>query len=464
MFRQHIAEKAFALFKKKKSLYEIRSVAATFDIGRELGKGAFGIVFQGLERTTGRKVAIKEIKYTEKHDIIDKEVIFLAQMHHENIAEMVRAFRPSKKSDMVYIAMELCTGGELFDAIIQHSYLTEGIARQVTYEILSAIEYCHARRIAHLDLKPENIILASPWKGPGQTFPPVKLIDWGLASSFEDFETCPCMIKGTPTYVAPEVLQRHYDQRADIWSIGVIVYVMISGDVPFYGETTGDLFENIQTAEPSYNADDGWDKVSDNCKSFIQRLLAKSPTMRPIATGALNLEWLQTTVDTVRPETSLVRLRRYTHQNKLKRVILFDFAQRSSPKSVKRAAAIFKKMSGGDDRISLNNLRKGLLEFLGQSYIADIPDIVIGLDLNNDRHVDVNEFIVAMMAPHYTTRFRLQRFFLNSNVESTLTLHGLIRFFGSRSKAKKIFRRIDTDKDGVISMREFVDWFLKDEH
>ena len=119
----------------------------------------------------------------------------MAIMHHENIAELVRAFRPTKQSKIVYIAMELCNGGELFDAIIQHEHLSESIAKQVSYEMLSAIEYCHSRRVAHMDLKPENIVLSALWEGPGQRFPPIKLIDWGLASSFDEFSKCPCSQK-----------------------------------------------------------------------------------------------------------------------------------------------------------------------------------------------------------------------------------------------------------------------------
>jgi serine/threonine protein kinase len=274
----------------------------------KLGNGAFGEVFKAKDLDTQKFVAVKEINWNKKtKKTIIRETEILSRMHHKNIAELVEAFRRSKKSSKVYIAMELCTGGELFDAISERGHLTEGITKKVIHEVLEALVYCHGLSVAHLDLKPENIILSERWAGPPAPFPSIKLIDWGLASEFKDFRTCPdtCHLKGTPDYIAPEVFTNEYTEKADLWSVGVIIFVMLQGGFPFDPmpldenghrilDSKGRVVLNIPNAK-AIKALNVWEGYSNEAKAFIKRLLSVNPDNRPSSAEALSDPWFSST-------------------------------------------------------------------------------------------------------------------------------------------------------------------------
>ena len=139
---------------------------------------------------------------------------------------------------------------------------------------------------------------------------------------------------------------------------------------------------------------------------------------------------------------------------------MLDIAQRTNTASAIRAASIFKKIAGQETKISMPDLRRGILEYIGKDDVLDLSEIIRGLDLNDDQFVDVNEFIVSMLAPHYTTRERLQRFFMDNDMINKLTVERIALFIGGKSKAMKCFRSMDVDQNGVISMEEFVNWLL----
>jgi len=198
------------------------------------GKGSFGQVFKTKDKETGKNVAIKLINWhdssqTQQNRII-QEVAILRLLSenggHENIAKIVKAFKYSTNITDVFIAMEYCSGGELLTFIERHlqsrSFIRESLVKKVIKQILSALVYSHAKGIAHLDIKPENVLFTDE-------FPSIKLIDWGLSSRFEDFKSCPttCPKKGTPSYAAPEIFTKHYNQKADLYSVGALMYVMV---------------------------------------------------------------------------------------------------------------------------------------------------------------------------------------------------------------------------------------------
>lgn len=276
----------------------------------KLGTGAFGIVFKAVDSETGTDVAVKEINWPKKKTVQDdiiKETEILSKLHHKNIAKMVKAFRHSKRSEKVYIAMELCSGGELFDIVVERAHLTEESAKKVTKEMLSALVYCHEMQVAHLDLKPENIILSEKAnKDKSKPLPPIKLIDWGLSSEFKDFNTCPltCRTKGTPAYIAPEVFSGYYNEKADLWSVGVIVMVLLTGEYPYNDplpiDKNGDFIrdENGHWVSVLPTEDDisalefrSGSGMSVESLAFIKKLLTVSPASRPSAAEALKDPW-----------------------------------------------------------------------------------------------------------------------------------------------------------------------------
>ena len=206
------------------------------------GEGTYGLVFKAKDNETGENVAIKKIVWPSdetKQNRIIQEVEFLKLLSenggHENIAKFVKAFKYSTNITDVFIAMEYCSGGELI-TYIEHlcqngTIMNELSVKKVIKEVLSALVYSHAKGIAHLDIKPENVLFIEP-PAHDSPLPSIKLVDWGLSSRFEDFKSCPttCPKKGTPSYTAPEIFTKHYNQKADIYSVGALMYVMIMCD------------------------------------------------------------------------------------------------------------------------------------------------------------------------------------------------------------------------------------------
>jgi calcium-dependent protein kinase len=152
-------------------------------------------------------------------------------------------------------------------------------------QVLSCINYCHQNHIVHRDLKPENILLEA-----NKNFDEIKIIDFGTSLVFAEGKTLDEKL-GTPYYIAPEVLNKKYDSKCDIWSIGVITYIVLSGIPPFNGPTDKDIMKKVKEAKYSFS-DPVWAKISDECKDFIAKLLTKDKDKRPSAEEALKHKWL----------------------------------------------------------------------------------------------------------------------------------------------------------------------------
>jgi len=184
--------------------------------------------------------------------------------------------------------MELVTGGELFDRIVEKGSYSEEDAKELVRKIVSAVEYLHSKGIAHRDLKPENLLVKSL-----ENDTEVKIADFGL-SKIIDQEKMMQTACGTPGYVAPEVLQAEgYGEEVDMWSIGVITYILLCGFPPFYSESVPEVFEQIMKAEYDYPAE-YWDDISDDAKDFINHLLVVDVKKRLTAKKALEHAWLKT--------------------------------------------------------------------------------------------------------------------------------------------------------------------------
>jgi len=180
--------------------------------------------------------------------------------------------------------MELITGGELFDQIVQRGTYSERDAANVVRQILEAVEYLHNNGIAHRDLKPENLLCS----GPNNEV--IKVTDFGLSKDFGSATlktSC-----GTPDYVAPEVLKgTAYDNSVDIWSIGVITYILLCGFPPFYGNNDQQIFEKIMRADYDFPSPD-WDGISNDAKEFISAILVLDCNKRPTASECLEAPWI----------------------------------------------------------------------------------------------------------------------------------------------------------------------------
>ncbi|XP_064524480.1 death-associated protein kinase 2 isoform X3 [Pseudopipra pipra] len=274
------------------AFFKQQQVEDVYDIGEELGSGQFAIVKKCQERSTGVEYAAKFIKKRQSRasrrgvsrEEIQREVTILQQVLHPNIVKLHDIYE--NKTDVVLI-LELVSGGELFDFLAQKESLSEEEATRFIKQILDGVNYLHSKKIAHFDLKPENIMLLDK----NIPIPHIKLIDFGLAHKIEDgveFKN----IFGTPEFVAPEIV--NYEPlglAADMWSIGVITYILLSGASPFLGETKQETLANITAVNYDFD-EEFFSNTSDLAKDFIQKLLVKDTRKRLTIQEALSHPWI----------------------------------------------------------------------------------------------------------------------------------------------------------------------------
>jgi len=258
-----------------------------YEFKNELGRGAFSIVYLGVHKATGNKFAVKVINKKDLGKDYEKnlkmEVDILKKVNHPNIIALKELFDTPEK---LYLVMELVTGGELFDKIVEKGSYTEAEASTLVRKIVSAVSYLHNIDIVHRDLKPENLLLKR-----ADDDLEVALADFGL-SKIVGAQMMMQTACGTPSYVAPEVLNASgYGKEVDMWSIGVITYILLCGFPPFYGDTVPEIFEQIMEANFDY-PEEYWGSVSKEAKDFINKLLVVETSDRLSAEGSLKHPWL----------------------------------------------------------------------------------------------------------------------------------------------------------------------------
>ncbi|XP_040981638.1 death-associated protein kinase 2-like isoform X2 [Aquila chrysaetos chrysaetos] len=269
------------------------NVEDLYELLEKLGSGHFGVVKRCRERSTGTFYAAKFVKTRRcrgsrlglERAQVEREVAILRQLDHPNIMRLHDLF--VSKAEMVLV-LELIGGGELFDFIAEKEMLSEEEAIEFLGQILRGVEYLHAHHIAHFDLKPENIMLQEkhvpkPW---------VKIIDFGLAQHLEDGVTFKSLC-GTPQYIAPEVINYEpLSSATDMWSIGVITYILLSGLSPFQGETDAETLSNVVAGTYEFE-ERCFSQTSEMAKDFIQQLLVKEPGHRMTAAECLVHPWIK---------------------------------------------------------------------------------------------------------------------------------------------------------------------------
>ncbi|KAL0978527.1 hypothetical protein UPYG_G00171710 [Umbra pygmaea] len=268
-------------WKKKTS-----DVKENYDFKDILGTGAFSEVVLAEEKRTQKLVAIKCIpkKALEgKENSIENEIAVLHKLKHANIVSLEDIF---ESKSHLYLVMQLVSGGELFDRIVEKGFYTEKDASKLIQQILDAVKYLHDMGIVHRDLKPENLLYYSMDEDSK-----IMISDFGL-SKIEGSGSVMSTACGTPGYVAPEVLaQKPYSKAVDCWSIGVISYILLCGYPPFYDENDAKLFEQILKAEYEFDSP-YWDDISDSAKDFIVHLMEKEPMIRYTCDQALQHPWI----------------------------------------------------------------------------------------------------------------------------------------------------------------------------
>jgi serine/threonine protein kinase len=252
-----------------------------------LGEGHHGSVRQCIDRSTGKHYAVKTIcKSAPSVDVrgIQREVSLLESLKHGRIVQLEDVF---EDSEYVHLITELCFGGELFDRIVScEGCFSEQEAARILYQLLDSVSYLHKMGVVHRDIKPENILFET-----NEEDSDIKLIDFGLARKHNSREKPMSTIVGTPYYLAPEVLAKSYDKACDLWSIGVIAYILLCGYPPFNGADNKEVYASVKRGVYYFPSAE-WQHVSHAAKDFVMRLLQTDPRKRMTAEQALSHPWI----------------------------------------------------------------------------------------------------------------------------------------------------------------------------
>ncbi|KAG8374846.1 hypothetical protein BUALT_Bualt10G0038000 [Buddleja alternifolia] len=260
-------------------------------LGDQLGWGRFGIIRECCDKLTGEVLACKSIskeRLVTEDDVcsVKLEIEILTKLcGHENVVDLKAVY---EEEDHVHLLMELCAGGELFHRIEKKGRLSEHEAQIIFKQLMEVLMYCHDNGIVHRDLKPENILLVSK-----SSSSPIKLADFGLATHIKPGQALHGTV-GSPFYIAPEVLMGGYNEAADVWSAGVILYILLSGMPPFWGKTKSTIFEAVRAANLCFHSDP-WDHISLSAKDLILGMLCFDPSKRLTAAQVLAHSWTKDT-------------------------------------------------------------------------------------------------------------------------------------------------------------------------
>eukprot|EP00930_Biecheleria_cincta_P014487 TRINITY_DN1243_c0_g1_i2.p1 TRINITY_DN1243_c0_g1~~TRINITY_DN1243_c0_g1_i2.p1 ORF type:complete len:503 (-),score=138.31 TRINITY_DN1243_c0_g1_i2:211-1719(-) len=363
---------------------------------KKLGEGSYGSVVKAKNKATKAERAIKTIPKSQMKNAerFKQEIAIMKMMDHPNIIKLYESFEDHRN---IYLVMELCLGGELFDKIIELGHFTEVQAALLMQQIIRAIYYMHENSICHRDLKPENFLFANK-DNIEKNF--LKIIDFGLSCKFEKDQMLTTKA-GTPYYVAPQVLNGKYDQQSDIWSCGVIMYVLLCGYPPFFGDSDHEVLAKVRLGNFNFSPSD-WKNVSDDAKNLIRMMLKMNPKERYSAEMALNHEWIKNKApraQNVPLQSNFVdKLRGFRSQNKLKKAALHIIAGQLNESQIQSLRDVFMNLDkNGDGLLTPVEMKEGLKVAGLKEIPPDLQAILEGVDADGSGVIDYTEFLAATL-------------------------------------------------------------------
>jgi len=436
---------------------------------KEIGHGHYGVVRKCMDRDTKVWYAIKSIRKSKvgKVDVLKREVALLQECDHPNIIKLVSVHEDKK---YLHLVTELCTGGELFDRIIEKTQSDEGCfserdAAYLVRSILDAIAYCHDQKgIVHRDLKPENFLFSSREEDAV-----IKIIDFGL-SRHDDMTRGIMNTKvGTPYYVAPEVLNREYTKSCDIWSIGVITYILLCGYPPFYGDTDTQIFESVRVGRFDFPSPE-WDKISETAKGFISAMLKRDPSKRPSAAQALEHPWIKELTEErekLTKRSSIVFAPRsiafikYRDMQKLQKSALAWLAANATNEDITSLKDIFDEIDvNNDGTITLQELDTCLENaHFPPNITGELRKLREDLSISGEASLIWRDFIALTMDKNLVMKednLRMVFEHFKKSDRDYIVISDIVELVGvSKEQAMDIMKLADENSDGRIDFNEF---------
>ncbi|CAK91481.1 unnamed protein product (macronuclear) [Paramecium tetraurelia] len=404
------------------------SINKVYTFGQVLGQGAFGKVWKVTHKTTGLIRAMKQIKKSEliKEDEqkLFQEMHILKNLDHPHIVKLYELYQDQNN---YYMITEYLSGGELFERIKKMQVFTEKRASELIRQILLAINYCHDQKIVHRDLKPENVLFSGPEPDLN-----LKIIDFGCSRRFNTSKMTKRL--GTPYYIAPEVLGHNYTEKCDIWSCGVILYILLCGYPPFTGKTEQEIFEKVKLGRLKFPNEE-WEFVSKEAKHLIQKMIQVDVNLRYSAPQALNDPWFQKHA-TNQPINKKVldNLSQFQATSEFRTAIVqYIISQMTNHKEIEDLQHTFQSLDVNRDGVlSKEELIQGYKRIMKNQEQAEqqAERILEEIDKNFSGQIDYSEFIMASI-----------------NQSKIL----------SQKKIEQAFRIFDLDGDGYITKQEVED-------
>lgn len=423
-----------------------------------LGAGISGEVRSVTHKMTGRRCALKRLDTSsmskKKFESLYNEVDVYLKLDHPNICKLLEVYEDEVAVSLV---MELCSGKELYERLADRKRFTEGDCKRLVSEMLGALQYLHCQFICHRDIKLENWVYADDSEDAR-----LKLIDFGFSKVFNTGVPMTAM-HGTIYYVAPEVLEGCYDYKCDVWSIGVIVYMLLSGSPPFNGEQDSEIIRKIKRGRIQY-PEDRWGLVSDDAKDFIRTLLRRDPDERPNSAEAAKLPWLQTQSDEVQ-EVSLDVLKSMTQfasQSVIRRAACCLIAFTMSGDELNELDAEFRKLDvSGTGTIQVSELTRVLQDQLNLSE-EKAAALFATIDQTGTQHISYTEFIAASLRTKLLNQEDMYReAFQKFDVDNSgfITVDNLREVLGDEyngTPVEEIIAQVDQKKNGVVDRKSVV--------
>ena len=446
-----------------------KSIGDYYNLIEAVGKGAFATVYKATHLVSGDIRAVKVIQKSlapnSKSTLTAiAEFDILKKLDHPNILKLHEYFQDARN---IYIVMEYCEGGPLYDQLLKCKQLTEQSVAKVMQQILSAVAYCHERNVVHRDLKPANILLINNLDDIC-----VKIIDFG-GSKIIGEEGLKDKF-GTPIYIAPEVITRqHYNEKCDLWSSGVIMYSLLCGRPPFEGGSTKEILHKVVDGVYSFRGSE-WSIISKGARCFIEKLLHYEPDKRISAREALDDLWLIkqcTALNIIPTEAALLtynNLLQFSAKQRLQEAVLtYLVCHVQNNEEEKRLKKIFEAFdTNKDGALSREELIDGYFTLFGDFRMAEVEveRIMKKVDVNENGRIDYSEFLMATsnvnnLLGSKKLQMAFEQFDLDGN--GVISVDELHKVLGGDDKTvdkqywMSIIKEVDKDNDGCIDFSEF---------